>query len=169
MSPRVILVGVPGSGKTTVGAELSQAWQEPFRDTDADVSELTGKSVADIFIQDGEPYFRTLEHDAVTRALAEHDGVLALGGGAILDPRTRAALRGQPVVWLQVGLSDAVARVGLNGARPVLMGNVRGRLHALMQERAAMYSEVARLTVDTDGRTPADVAASISAALEAPA
>ena len=169
MSPRVILVGVPGSGKTTVGAELSKAWQEPFRDTDADVSELTGKSVADIFIQDGEPYFRTLEHDAVTRALAEHDGVLALGGGAILDPRTRAALRGQPVVWLQVGLSDAVARVGLNGARPVLMGNVRGRLHALMQERAAMYSEVARLTVDTDGRTPADVATSIIAALEAPA
>lgn len=166
MSPRVVLVGVPGSGKTTVGSMLATEWQESFRDTDQDVCELTGKSVADIFLEDGEEYFRALEHDCVVRALIEHDGVLALGGGAVLDPRTRAALLGHPVVWLRVGLAAAVERIGLSGPRPVLVGNVRGRLHALMQERAPLYAEVARHTIDTEGSTPSEILGTIVAVLE---
>jgi shikimate kinase len=166
MSPRVVLIGAPGAGKTTVGELLAAQWQEGFRDTDRDVEEFAGKAVADIFIEDGEDVFRAFEGDAVARALAEHDGVLALGGGAVLAEPTRELLRGHSVVWLRVGLADAVNRVGLSGARPLLVGNVRGQLHAMLQERAPLYQKVAHVIVDTDGRTPEDVVAAVVAGLE---
>ena len=165
MSPRVVLVGVPGCGKTTVGTLLSERLGVPFRDTDHDVEVSAGKPVPDIFVDSGEPYFRALERDAVARALQEHDGVLALGGGAVLDAGTRALLVGQPTVWLQVGAAAGAHRVGLDVPRPVLLGNVRGRLAALVEERAPLYAEVARLTVDTDGRTPDDVVAAVASGL----
>lgn len=158
MSPRVVLVGVPGSGKSTVGTLLAELLAVTFRDTDRDIEASAGKSVSDIFVDSGEPVFRALERVAVATALEEHDGVLALGGGAVLDAGTRALLRERPTVWLQVGAAAGAHRVGLDVPRPVLLGNVRGRLAALVAERAPLYAEVARVVVDTDGRTPAEVA-----------
>ncbi|WP_263458193.1 shikimate kinase [Nocardioides campestrisoli] len=163
--PRAVLVGPMGAGKTTVASLLAQAWDVEFRDTDDDVVAVDGRSISDIFVDAGEEHFRRLERAAVERALRDHRGVLALGGGAVLDPDTRERLAGHPVVFLRVGLSDAVKRVGLGSGRPMLLGNVRGQIKALLDERAPVYESVATLTVDTDGRTPEDVAEEILEAL----
>jgi shikimate kinase len=133
-----------------VGEALAQRLGVGFRDTDADVESTTGRAIADIFIDSGEPEFRRLEAAAVATALREHEGVLALGGGAVTDPGTRALLAGGPVVWLRGGLAAASQRAGLSGARPVLLGNVRAQMKALMDARAPLYTEVARLVVETD-------------------
>ena len=163
--PRVVLVGPMGAGKTTVARLLADAWGVPARDTDADIEAAEGRSISDIFVDDGEEHFRALERAAVADALATHEGVLALGGGAVLDEGTREQLAGRPVVFLRVGLSEAVTRVGLGVGRPLLLGNVRARIKALLDERGPIYESVARLVVDTDGRSPEDVAAAIRAAL----
>ena len=163
--PRVVLVGAMGAGKTTVGRLLADRWGTCFRDTDEDIEAGAGKPVADIFVEDGEPAFREMEKAAVARAVAEHDGVLALGGGAVLAEDTRAVLSGQAVVFLRVGLSDAASRVGLGVSRPLLLGNVRGRVKQLLDERTPVYEAVAMHTVDTDGRTPDEVADAVEAAL----
>lgn len=162
----MVLVGSMGSGKSTVGRLLADAWSVPARDTDTDIVTDEGRSVAEIFVDSGEPYFREREHAAVAAALAEHDGVLSLGGGAVLDPATREALAGHPVVFLRVGLADAVKRVGLGTSRPLLLGNVRSRIKALLDERTPVYESVATLVVETDGRTPEQVAGEILAALD---
>ena len=164
MSPDgpIVLVGAPGSGKSTVGAVLAEHLGVAFHDTDSVIVDRVGKPVAEIFADDGEEVFRILE-EQVTAELLDRSGVLALGGGAVLSPVTRSALRGRRVVWLRVGLSAAVKRVGLDTARPLLLGNVRGRLLALLNERAAIYAEVASEVVDTDDRTPAEVAGQIMA------
>jgi shikimate kinase len=154
----VILVGVPGSGKTTVGRLLAERLGVGFRDTDEDVAQAEGKPVPEIFVDSGEAHFRALERAAVAAAVVEHDGVLALGGGAVLDESTRALLREQPTVWLQVGAASGAKRVGMDVPRPVLLGNVRGRLATLLAERGPLYAEVARVSVDTEGRDPSDVA-----------
>jgi shikimate kinase len=163
--PRAVLVGPMGAGKTTVAGLLAEAWGTTARDTDQDVEAAEGRTISDIFVDSGEPAFRALERAAVAEALATHDGVLALGGGAVLDPDTRALLAGHRVVFLRVGLADAVKRVGLGSARPLLLGNVRGRIKALLDERTPVYESVATLVVDTDGRSPEEVADEITAAL----
>jgi shikimate kinase len=165
-SPRVVLVGPMGAGKSTVGRLLADAWDTDLRDTDQDVEQAEGRTVSDIFVDSGEEYFREREHAAVLAALAEHDGVLALGGGAVLDPRTRAALADHLVVFLRVGLSDAVKRVGLGHGRPLLLGNVRSRVKVLLDERTPIYLEVADVVVDTDGRPADEVADEVRAAVE---
>ena len=161
MPPRVVLVGPMGAGKTTVAGLLGDAWDLPVRDTDADIEATTGREISDIFVESGEDHFRDLEAAAVAAALAEHDGVLALGGGAVLRPETRELLAGLPVVFLRVGLSDAVKRVGLGVGRPLLLGNVRARIKALLDERTPVYESVSAHTVDTDGRTAAEVAGEV--------
>lgn len=168
--PRIVLVGPPGAGKTTVGTALGARWHLTTRDTDADVEALAGKSVSDVFVEDGEERFRLLEHEAVIRALAEHDGVLALGGGAVLDAGTQQALagyrgRGGVVVFLDVSLAHAAPRVGFNQSRPVLLGNPRARWKELMDQRRPVYEAVANLVVLTDARTPDQVAEQIEAEL----
>ncbi|HSS68225.1 MAG TPA: shikimate kinase [Nocardioidaceae bacterium] len=163
--PRVVLVGPMGAGKTTVGAELAARWQVELRDTDADVEAVAGKPVADIFVDDGEAVFRELERVAVARAIAEHAGVVAVGGGAVMADATRAALAGHRVVFLDVSLSDAAARVGLGTTRPMLLGNVRGQLKALLDARRPLYDEVAVIRVATDGKTVAEVADEVEKAL----
>lgn len=164
--PRVILIGPMGAGKTTVAELLGQRWGIDVRDTDADIVARAGKPVSEIFVEDGEEAFRALERDAVADALASHDGVLALGGGAVLAAETRTLLAGQTVVFLEVGLADAVKRVGLGTGRPLLLGNVRSRVKQLLEERTPLYAAVATVIVKTDGRTPAEVADQIIEELE---
>jgi len=160
-APRVVLVGPMGAGKTTVGRLLAARWGVAFVDTDDVVEQTEGRTVSDIFVDSGEEHFRALERAAVGRALAEHPGVLALGGGAVMSEETRGTLAGHAVVFLRVGLTDAAARVGLGTSRPLLLGNVRGTMKALLDERTPVYESVATLVVDTDGRTPADIATEI--------
>ncbi|RNL64412.1 shikimate kinase [Nocardioides marmoriginsengisoli] len=147
-----------GAGKTTVGGLVATALGVEFLDTDQLVEATAGKPVAEIFVDDGEDHFRELERIAVAAALSSHGGVLALGGGAVLDESTRALLDGHQVVFLQVGLSDAASRVGLGVSRPLLLGNVRGRIKQLLDERTPIYAAVARHTVPTDGLDAAEVA-----------
>jgi shikimate kinase len=161
-----VLIGTMGAGKTTVGRLLAQGWGVGFRDTDQDIEARAGRRVADIFVESGEAEFRALEKEAVATALAEHDGVLALGGGAVLDEGTRALLAGHRVVFLRVGLSDAAQRVGLGVSRPLLLGNVRGRIKQLIDERTPVYESVASHVVDTDGRSVAQVVDSVRAVVE---
>jgi shikimate kinase len=154
-----------GAGKSTVGALLADAWGVSARDTDADIEALEGRSISDIFVDSGEAHFRDLERKAVAEALATHDGVLSLGGGAVLDLGTRELLAGHQVVFLKVGLAEAVKRVGLGSSRPLLLGNVRSRIKALLDERTPVYESVATVTVETDGRSPDEVAAAVLEAL----
>lgn len=165
--PMAVLIGPPGSGKTTVGLALAAAWAVGFRDTDADIESATGQSIADIFLAEGESAFRALERQAVVAALAEHDGVLALGGGAILDPRTQADLAGHTVVFLDVALSDAAPRVGLTASRPLLLGNPRARWKELMDARRGIYQSLATVMIDTTGSTPDEVTQRVLDALTA--
>ncbi|TYL45321.1 shikimate kinase [Nocardioides sp. BGMRC 2183] len=155
-----------GAGKSTVGALLAQRHGVTPRDTDTDVEERSGRSIADLFVEEGEARFRELEREAVAAALTEHPGTLSLGGGAVLDPGTRDRLAtyvagGGTVVFLRVGLADAVKRVGLGTSRPLLLGNVRGRIKALLDERTPIYQACSSHTVDTDGRDAEAVAAEI--------
>jgi shikimate kinase len=164
--PAVVLVGPPGAGKSTVGRELAGHLGVTYRDTDADIEALAGKPIAEIFFDEGEPHFRDLERAAVRDALAGHDGVLSLGGGAVMDDGTRALLIGLPVIFLDVGLHDAVRRVGLDAPRPLLAVNPRQRWRELMERRRPLYTEVARVVVSTDDRTPQAVAAAVLDALQ---
>ncbi|MDX6355397.1 MAG: shikimate kinase [Streptomyces sp.] len=164
--PAVVLVGPPGAGKSTVGRIVAERLGVTYRDTDADIEHTAGKPIAEIFIDDGEPRFRELERTAVHEALAAHDGVLSLGGGAIMDDSTRKLLADLPVVFLEVGQHDAVRRVGLDAPRPLLAVNPRQRWRELMDQRRPLYTEVARAVVVTDERTPEDVAGAVLDALQ---
>lgn len=164
--PVVVLVGPPGAGKSTVGRLLADHLGTGFRDTDDDIVATAGKPIADIFVDDGEPHFRELEKAAVVSALTDHQGVLALGGGAVLAEPTRALLKGRPVVYLEVALADAVKRVGLDAPRPLLAVNPRQQWRELMERRRPLYLEVAAAVVTTEGRTPEQVAAAVLESLE---
>ena len=160
--PVCVLVGPPGAGKSTVGRLLADRLGTAFRDTDDDVASAAGRTVSDIFVLDGEATFRRLERDAVAAALAGHDGVLALGGGAVLDPSTCDRLGGHRVVYLETGLASAAQRVGLGASRPVLVDNPRARLRELLEARRGRYESVATWRVSTDDRAAAEVAEEIA-------
>ena len=162
----VVLVGPMGVGKSTVGQLLAERLGVVYRDTDDDIVAEQGRSIAEIFVDEGEAAFRAIEKQAVRRALAEHDGVLALGGGAILDEDTRALLAGQRVAYLSMDVEEAVKRTGLNAARPLLAVNPRKQWRELMEARRHLYEGVATAVVATDGRTPEEVTQAALDALE---
>ncbi|QLJ01415.1 shikimate kinase [Streptomyces sp. NEAU-sy36] len=165
-APQVVLVGPMGVGKSTVGRLLAERLGTGYRDTDDDIVAAEGRTISEIFVDEGEEFFRALEKAAVAAALAGHEGVLALGGGAILDADTRALLAGQRVVYLSMGVEEAVRRTGLNVARPLLAVNPRKQWRELMEARRHLYEEVATAVVETDGRTPEEVAQAALDALE---
>lgn len=162
----IVLVGVPGAGKTTVGRLLAKDLGLDFFDSDQVIESRAGKSVADIFTQDGEPAFRQLEHDVIVELLDAPNGVLALGGGSLGNEETRAKVKSANAVWLIAGLSQAVDRVGMNRNRPLLLGNVRGQLADLMAAREPFYKEVARIGVDTSKLIPSEVVSEIVSKLK---
>jgi shikimate kinase len=164
--PVVILVGPMGVGKTTVGELLARRLGTVCRDTDQDIVVSAGRPISEIFLDEGEEHFRALERAAVRTALAEHTGVLALGGGAVLSAETRALLAGAPVVFLDMDVAEAVKRVGLDAPRPLLMLNPRKQWRELMDERRPLDTEVARAVVSTENRTPDEVADEILDVLE---
>ncbi|MET8247995.1 shikimate kinase [Streptomyces sp. NPDC005202] len=164
--PVVVLVGPMGVGKSTVGRMLADRLTVGYRDTDDDIVAAGGRSIAEIFVDEGEPVFRAIEKRAVHTALAEHGGVLALGGGAILDEDTRALLAGHRVVYLSMDVEEAVRRTGLNAARPLLAINPRKQWRELMEARRHLYEEVATAVVATDGRTPEEVTQAVLDTLE---
>ncbi|HEV2779696.1 MAG TPA: shikimate kinase [Actinophytocola sp.] len=164
--PVVVLVGPPGSGKTTVGEGLAKALGVEFRDTDADVEAAVGKPISVIFTEDGEAAFRAEEERAVAAALDGHSGVLALGGGSVLSRRTRGRLAGHSVVFLSVGLAEGVRRTGLSTARPLLAGvNPRAKFKELLEARLPLYREVATVEVATDDRSPDQIVSEVLDAL----
>lgn len=164
-APVAILIGPPGAGKSTVGTLLADRLGVAFTDTDALVESVAGKPVSDIFIEDGEPAFRDLERDAVASALAAGDGVVAVGGGAVLDSMTQAGLAGHTVIYLETGFAEAARRVGFNQARPLLIGNPRATLKILLDQRLPVYRRLATMTVGTDGREPGEIADDIAGRL----
>ncbi|MFF7072196.1 shikimate kinase [Streptomyces pseudovenezuelae] len=157
MSPVVVLVGPMGVGKSTVGRLLAERLATGYRDTDDDIVAEQGRAIAEIFVDEGEAAFRAIEKAAVSRALAQHDGILALGGGSILDEDTRSLLAGQRVLYLSMDVEEAVKRTGLNAARPLLAVNPRKQWRELMEARRHLYESIATAVVATDGRTPEEV------------
>ena len=166
MAPVAVFVGTMGAGKTSVGQAVAERLGVPFADTDAIIEQRAGKAIPEIFFDDGEDAFRALERETVAEALAGFDGVLALGGGAIMNEDTRTLLAGHTVIWLSVELSDAVKRVGLGAGRPMLALNPRATMKVLLDQRKPLYASVATHTVPTDGRGIDEVAAEVVALLK---
>jgi shikimate kinase len=158
MAPKAVLVGLPGSGKSTIGRRLAKALDVTMLDTDVAIEQQTGRRIADIFAADGEQEFRRIEEEVVRAALAEHDGVLSLGGGAVTSPGVRAALAGHAVVFLEITAAEGVRRTGGNTVRPLLAGPDRAeKFRALMSQRVPLYRQVATIRVNTNRRNPGAV------------
>jgi len=166
VTPALVLVGPPGAGKSTIGRLVAERAALPFRDVDEDIESEVDMSISDIFVEEGEERFRMLERAAVRHALTQHDGILALGGGAVLAAETRELLAGHRVVFLDVGLTAAAERVGFNTSRPLLAVNPRAELARMLAERRPFYAEVATVTVVTDDKNPDEVAEAVAALLE---
>jgi shikimate kinase len=170
MAPRAVLVGLPGSGKSTIGRRLAKALGVDMLDTDVAIERQTGRRIADIFATDGEKEFRRIEEAVVRAALAEHDGVLSLGGGAVTSPGVRAALAGHTVVFLEIGAAEGVRRTGGNTVRPLLAAKDEAekysKFKALMSQRVPLYRQVATIRVNTNRRNPGAVVRYIVCRLE---
>lgn len=164
----IVIIGAPGAGKSTVGHLVAKRLGLVFVDADDAIEERAGKAISDIFIDDGEAHFRRLERDT-TLDLLGRGGVVSLGGGAVMNPDIRDALGGHDVVWLKVSITQATRRVGMNTLRPLLLGNVRSRLVALLKERTPIYEQCATITVDTDGLKARQVVDAVIGAVADPA
>jgi shikimate kinase len=163
MPPRVVLIGPPGAGKSSVGKSLARLLEEEFVDTDVVIATRENKSISEIFVDQGEPYFRKVEEEVLLDQLQNHAGILSLGGGAPLSPTAQSAIRqsGSTVVFLDVSLSAAAPRVGFNRDRPLLLGNPRAQWQELMNVRRPIYESLAQHQVVTDKLTPTQAATAI--------
>ncbi len=169
MVPKAVLIGLPGSGKSTIGRRLAKTLDLKLLDTDAAIEKTTGRTIAEIFATDGEAEFRRIEADVVRDALATHDGVLSLGGGAVTTAAVREALDGHTVIYLEISTAEGVRRTGGSTVRPLLAGPDRAeRFKALMAERVPLYRQVATMRVSTNHRNPGAVVRYISSRLESP-
>ncbi|WP_299564487.1 shikimate kinase [uncultured Mycolicibacterium sp.] len=169
MAPKAVLVGLPGSGKSTIGRRLAKALGVPFLDTDAAIEERTGRTIPEIFAADGEPGFRRIEEEVVRDALNTHDGVLSLGGGAVTTPGVRQALAGHTVVYLEISAAEGIRRTGGSNARPLLAGPDRAeRYKQLAAQRAPLYRRVATIRINTNRRNPGAVVRQIVERLQNP-
>lgn len=169
MAPKAVLIGLPGSGKSTIGRRLAKALNVTMLDTDAAIEETTGRTIADIFATDGEAEFRRIEEEVIRSALAGHDGVLSLGGGAVTTPGVRAALAGHTVVYLEISAAEGIRRTGGSTVRPLLAGPDRAeKFRALMSERVPLYRRVATMRINTNRRNPGAVVRTIVTRLENP-
>jgi shikimate kinase len=169
MAPKAVLIGLPGSGKSTIGRRLAKALELTLLDTDAAIEERTGRTIADIFATDGEAGFRRIEEQVIRDALQSHDGVLSLGGGAVTTPGVREALAGHTVVYLEISAAEGVRRTGGATVRPLLAGPDRSEKYkALMTQRVPLYRRVATFRVNTNRRNPGAVVRYIVDRLENP-
>ncbi|MGW9346742.1 shikimate kinase [Nocardiopsis flavescens] len=162
-----VLIGSPGSGKSTVGEALARRLGADLLCTDTEIEKRAGKPVGDIFLEDGEERFRALEREIVAEALRTWEGVIAVGGGAVLDEDTRRDLADHHVVYLQVEFAEAAKRVGMDAARPLLAGNPRSRLRRLLDERLPVYESLATVTVPTTGYHPEEIVDAVLPSLDA--
>ncbi|ANW64543.1 hypothetical protein MMUR_42460 [Mycolicibacterium murale] len=170
MAPKAVLVGMPGSGKSTIGRRLAKAMGVPLLDTDAKIVETAGRSIAEIFETEGEQGFRRIEEDVIRAALAEHDGILSLGGGAVTSPGVREALAGHTVVFLEIGAAEGIRRTTGGSVRPLLAGgDAAEKYRALMSERVPLYRRVATMRINTNRRNPGAVVRYLANRLENPA
>ena len=158
----VVLVGFMGAGKTTVGHIVAERLGQPFVDSDVLIEQRLGRDIRDIFRTEGEPWFRQLEHATVADLVRGQDAVIALGGGAVEDSRSRAVLRNARVVYLRVSYDEAMARVQSDEFRPMLH---RPDLDEVYKRRLPVYEDLSVLTVDTDGRRPDTIAHEVLAHL----
>lgn len=163
MAPRVILIGPMGSGKTTIGQLLAAQWNIPFRDTDHVIEEMSGKSVSDIFLEDGEDEFRILEKKVLRQELLSDETVLALGGGAPISIDAQSALRAiaSPVIYLDVSLATVAPRIGFNRDRPLLLHNPRGQWQTLMEARRPIYEAIADTIIDVNDKSESEIVSQI--------
>lgn len=168
MTPRILLIGPMGSGKSTVGQALAERLAQPFRDTDQMIVDQTGREISDIFIESGEDEFRALEKIILRTALLEDGTVLSLGGGACISIDAQSALRasGAFIVYLKISLSQVSARVGFNQGRPLLMGNPRAQWQNLMNERAPIYEGISHYICEVDGKSVEEITSEIEIAYE---
>ena len=163
MGPKLILIGPPGAGKSSIGRQLSKVLEVPFRDTDVLVEEKAGKKISDIFVADGESAFRKIEREVVLKEISTGDGVLALGGGSVLDEEVAEKLESlkSNVIYLEVSISNAAPRVGFNKDRPLLAVNPRQQWLNLMEKRKPIYERLCGVKVSTDNKKPNEVVAEI--------
>jgi shikimate kinase len=164
---RIVLIGAPGSGKSTVGAALSRKLALDFVDTDQLIEVREGKAITDIFVVDGEPYFRAVELETLKQVLKMSNVVISLGGGAPISEQAQQELRSSDsmVIFLDVSLATAAPRVGFNRDRPLLLGNPRAQWQALSDKRRPIYEALAEISIKVDDMSVDEIASAIEKSL----
>lgn len=160
---RLVLIGAPGSGKSTVGKALANHLNLPFVDTDTLIEDKAGKKITDIFVVDGEDVFRALEFETLKEVLQMETAVISLGGGAPIAPAAQEVIRNSDsiVIFLDVSLATAAPRVGFNRDRPLLLGNPRAQWQALSDQRRPIYEELATHAIKVDDMTVEAIIATV--------
>lgn len=169
MLKKIVLIGPPGAGKSSIGKALAKELNLNFIDSDSEIEKISHKRISEIFIEDGEPAFRLLEVDVVRKVLADFDGVISLGGGAPINPEIQEVLQdaNYPVVFIDVSIAQAATRIGFNKDRPLLLVNPRQQWISLMNDRRPIYEKLASQTISSDNQKPHEVAKQISDKLKA--
>jgi shikimate kinase len=169
MAPKAVLIGLPGSGKSTIGRRLAKAMGCSLIDTDAVIEERYGRTIAEIFAAEGESGFRRIEEQVIREALDNHDGILSLGGGAVTTAGVREALADHTVVYLEISAAEGIRRTSGSTVRPLLAGPDRAeKYRSLLADRVPLYRRVATIRINTNRRNPGAVVRYIVGRLENP-